>query len=594
MAIPEKIIDQIRDRTDIVEVISAYLPLKKAGRSYKAPCPFHNEKTPSFIVSQDKQIYHCFGCGAGGNVFSFLMKHENLEFPEVVEMLAQKAGIQLPREAGGSRQSSSLANELYRIEEMACQYFQTHLADSNTAKEYLASRGVGSQTINKLKIGYAPEGWQGLLNFLAKKGVSGEMAEKAGLAIASEKGGYYDRFRNRIIFPIIDIRNRVIGFGGRVLDASLPKYINSPETPIYSKGRNLYGLNASKDSIKKEGSVLIVEGYLDFAVPYQAGISNIIATLGTALTVDQVKLIKRFTNTVVMVYDPDEAGEAASIRNLDIFITEDVNVYIAELTTGYDPDSFIRKFGVDDFLAIIKKSRNVFDYKFEKLSKRFDTRSLHGKTGIVAEMLPTISKINNAVFKSGLIKRLSEKLSVDEDAIRVELKKLKPSAAEERYAAAPAEARRDSRSAEKVVLALLFAGGDFIEKIRGRLTLDELKDSSIREIAGSVYELHKANTEVSPARLISHMGNKQDVSILISEAVNILEILSNKDKALEDCVARIKKDNVMDRLGRIQESIRQAHSQHDDDKVRHLMSEYNNLVRTKNRGWQREEVKESQ
>ncbi len=580
MAIPENIIDQIRNRTDIVEVISSYVPLKKVGRSYKAPCPFHNEKTPSFIVSQDKQIYHCFGCGAGGNVFSFLMKHENMEFPEAVEMLAQKAGIHLPREAGFSRASSSLSNELYRIGEMACRYFQNSLADSQAARDYIVSRGLSSQTVNKLKIGYAPPGWQGLLDYLTKNGVKAELAEKAGLAIPGEKGGYYDRFRNRVIFPIIDMRNRVLGFGGRVLDASLPKYINSPETPVYSKGRNLYGFNFSKDAIKKEGVALIVEGYLDFAVPYQAGVQNIIATLGTALTVDQVKLIKRLTDTVIMVYDPDEAGEAASIRNLDIFITEDVNVYIAELTSGYDPDGFIRKFGLEEFMSVVKKSKNVFDYKFEKLAKRYDARTLHGKTGIVSEMLPTISKINNAVFRSGLIKRLSEKLSVDEDAVREEFKKIKPVSAEDRYAAVPKESKRDTAGAEHVILALLFSGSDMIETVKSRIGLDEFKDSAIRDIVSAVYGLHKAGIEVNPAGLISRMENKQGVAALVSEAVNILDMLANKDKALEDCLTRIKKDNMKDQLSRIQESIRQAHSRHDENKVRQLVLEYNNIVKS--------------
>lgn len=584
MAIPEKVIDQIRDRTDIVEVLSAYIPLKKTGRNYKAPCPFHHEKTPSFVVSPDKQIYHCFGCGAGGNVFSFLMKHENLEFPEAVEMLAQKAGIALPHESAASRAASSLANELYRIEDLACTYFQQCLVQHKAARDYLAARGVGQETIAALRLGFAPEGWQGLLTYLAKQGVGGDRAEKAGLAIPGEKGGYYDRFRNRVTFPIIDIRDRILGFGGRVLDASLPKYINSPETPIYSKGRNLYGLHASKEAIKKRGSALIVEGYLDFIVPYQAGVQNIIATLGTALTVDQVKLLKRFAGTVVMVYDPDAAGEAASIRNLDIFISEDVNVYIAELPAGYDPDGFIRKFGVDEFQSLIKKSRNVFDYKFEKLAKRFDARSLHGKTQIVAEMLPTISKINNAVFKSGMIKRLGEKLSVDEDAIRTEMKKLKGRDPEDRRQAVPVSGKRDAATAEKVVLALLLDHAGMIEKIMPRLALEEFRDTSVREVAGVIYAMHRENIEVSPAGLISHMDNRTDAAGLVSEAVAILEMLMDKEKALEECVARIKKDNMKDRLARIQEAIRQAHGRQDEAQVRQLVAEYNGLVKANKQG----------
>jgi DNA primase len=266
------------------------------------------------------------------------MKHENMQFPEAVEMLAKAAGIQLPRDARRPGQDA-LSDKLYAINDLACRFYQSRLASSGPAKEYLAARGVGAEAVKTFKIGWAPNAWEELIGFLKGKGVAPEMVEKAGLAISNERGGHYDRFRNRIIFPITDLRDRVLGFGARVTDASLPKYINSPETPIYSKGRNLYGLGASKDFIKKQGHALIVEGYLDFLIPYQAGVQNIIATLGTALTTEQIKLIKRFAQSVVTVYDPDEAGETASMRSLDLFISEDVNVYIAELPSGYDPDS---------------------------------------------------------------------------------------------------------------------------------------------------------------------------------------------------------------------------------------------------------------
>ena len=425
MAIPDNIVDQIQARSDIVEVVSRYIPLQKAGRNFKAPCPFHNEKTPSFVVSPDKQIYHCFGCGAGGNVFSFLMKYENLSFPEVVEMLAEKVGIQLPR-FGPKKEQTSLATQLYKVNEFAIQFFEGCLSQSREARDYLVLRGIGAETIKEFRIGYSPDSWDGGLKFLGSKGIKDDIAEKAGLAIANDRGGYYDRFRKRLIFPIFDLKDRALGFGGRVLDSSLPKYMNSPETYIYSKGRNLYGLNHARDSIKKTGYALVVEGYLDFIIPYQAGVRNIVATLGTALTIDQVKLLKRFANTVIMVYDPDEAGETASLRNMDLFISEGVNVYIAELPKGFDPDGYIRKFGTEDFVKLTKASKNLFDYKISKLSTRFDIKSAHGKASIASEMLPTISRIENAVLRSNLVKKLAEKLSVDEDSIRQELKKVKP------------------------------------------------------------------------------------------------------------------------------------------------------------------------
>lgn len=580
MAIPENVIDQIEDRTDIVEVISRYIPLKKTGRSYKALCPFHHEKTPSFVVSPDKKIFHCFGCGVGGNVFSFVMRHENLEFPEVVEMLAKKTGVILPRNIMQQKEDvSSFANQLYKINELACQFFQTCLAGSSAARDYLGSRGIGDETIRRFKIGYAPDAWDGLLAFFKKRGVQEALLEKGGLTIANDRGGYYDRFRHRIIFPIIDLKDRILGFGGRVLDASLPKYINSPETHIYSKGRNLYGLNMSKEEIRKKGYVLVVEGYLDFLIPYQAGIANLIATLGTALTIDQVKLVKRFTNTVIMVYDPDEAGEAASLRNLDIFISEDVNVYVAELPSGYDPDSYIRKFGTEEFTKVIKSSKNLFDYKLDKTSTRFDIKSAHGKARIAAEMLPTISKISNAVLKSNLVKRLAEALSVDEEAIRTELKKIRPDYEERRYTLETKEAKKDSQNAEKIVLSLMLEEERFVRMVKENLSIDEFKDTSVRDIVKAILELYREKKEIRPARLINHLENKEGAAVLISEVAELAETFQDKEKAVTDCIARIKRDNIRDELDRLQAAIKVAHNSKDENKVKQLLVEYDSLVK---------------
>jgi len=580
MAIPDNIIDQVQEKSDIVEVISRYIPLKKSGRNYKAPCPFHHEKTPSFMVSPDKQIYHCFGCGAGGNVFSFLMRYENIQFPEAVETLAEKAGVAIPRSANRSQGNASSAfNQFYRMNELACQFFCECLANNGGAKEYLATRGLGEDAIKKFKVGYAPDSWEALLSFFKQRGVAANVLEKAGLVVSNDKGGHYDRFRNRITFPIIDLKDRILGFGARVLDSSLPKYINSPETPIYSKGKNLYGLNFSKESIKKENHALIVEGYLDFIIPYQAGIQNIIATLGTALTLDQVKMLKRFAGTVIMVYDPDEAGESASLRGLDLFIGEDVNVYITELPSGFDPDGYIRKFGAEEFSGLIKKSKNIFDYKFDRLSRRFNAATTHGKAGIAAQMLPTIARIGNAVSRSELIKKLAEKLSVDEQSIREELGKVKPDSRERHYVMTPAEVGRDSRAAETMVLALLLGGERFVERIFSELSLDEFKNSSIRDAATAVFNLHKENKEIKIAKLINHLGGGGEAAALVSEAADLLEMLGDRDRAIADCIAKIKKDNIKDRLGMLQEAIKAAHGQKDDERVRSLVSEYNDIVK---------------
>lgn len=579
MAIPDNIIDQVRDRTDIVEVISSYIPLKKIGRNYKTTCPFHNEKTPSFVVSPDKQIYHCFGCNAGGNVFSFLMKYENMEFPEAVETLAKKAGIALPRSQGSRKDEDVRANQLYGVNESACKFFQDSLAGNKTAKEYLASRGLGDDMVSRFRIGFAPDSWQELIDFFKTKNVKTDILERAGLVVVNDKASHYDRFRNRITFPILDLKERILGFGARVLDASLPKYVNSPETPIYSKGKNLYGLNFSKEFIKKKNHVLVVEGYLDFLVPFQAGVNNIIATLGTAFTVDQLKLLKRHTNTVVMVYDPDEAGEAASLRNLDLVITEGMNVYIAELPVGFDPDGYIRKFGTDEFAKVIKASKNLFDYKIEKLAKRFNMNTMSGKANIASEMLPTISKIENAVLRSELVKKLAGALGVDEGSIREELKKVKPEHNEYRYMITPVEAKKDPHGAEMVILALSLDPENFIGKIAESLRAEDFKDSSLRDAMSVVLTLHGENRKATPAQLITLLKNSQAAANMISEASAILDTMDDKEKAFDDCVRRIKKDNIKERLSALYDAIGIAHNQKNEDKVRELMTEYNSLVK---------------
>ena len=578
MSIPERIIEEIQGKSDIVEIISGYVLLKKMGRSYKAPCPFHHEKTPSFIVSPEKQIFHCFGCGAGGNVFSFIMKHENMQFPEAVEFLAEKAGIRLPKSAG-REESDSFANELYKINDAAAKFFQASLENKPIAKEYLSLRGVGDEVRSSLKIGYAPDAWESLLNFFKAKGVDVKTLEKAGLVISNEKGGYYDRFRNRMIFPIMDLKERVLGFGARVLDSSLPKYINSPETSVYSKGKNLYGLNFSKDNIRKEKHAIIVEGYLDFIVPYQAGVKNVIATLGTALTTDQIKLIKRYANTAIILYDPDAAGESASLRNLDLFISEDVNVYIAELSDSLDPDAYIRKFGVGDFLKKIKSAKNIFEYKLEKLKKRYDAGSTNGKAAIVAAMLPTIARINNAVLKSEFLKKLSERLSVDEEAIRSELKKIKSGSYEPAQIPVVAEARHNFKTAEMMLLALMLEDPIYIERIKLELGLEDFKDTSVRDVCAAIFRLHGENIQVTPVRLITDLARSPEGAKIVSEASGMLENMTDKEKAFLDCITKIKRDNVKDKLSRIQEEIKMAHGRKDEDSVKDLVAKYSELIK---------------
>ncbi|MBF0494618.1 MAG: DNA primase [Candidatus Omnitrophica bacterium] len=426
--VSQVIIDQVLDRTDIIALISDYVQLKKTGRSYKACCPFHNEKTPSFIVSPEKQIYHCFGCGEGGNAIGFLIKHENMSFVEALKMLAAKANVDIPdtyeRREPGAENATTL---LYEINKTAADFYhETLLANAGkTALAYLLKRGLQQDTIKKFNIGYAPESWDSIKNILHKKKFSIDLVRKSGLIVKSEKSdNEYDRFRNRIIFPIYNDHGKNVAFGARVMDNSLPKYINSPETPVYSKGNTLFALNFARKSIREAGYVILVEGYMDAVMPYQHGITNVVAVSGTALTEHQVLLLKRFTDTAVIIFDPDTAGQTASLRGLDIMIENDMFVRVATLPNGDDPDTYIKKCGKDAFLEIVKNAKDIFDYKLDILTAAIPGKAIQDKVKVSKEMLLTISKIKNSITRTEYLKKLSEKINVNENALISEVNKI--------------------------------------------------------------------------------------------------------------------------------------------------------------------------
>ena len=345
----KKTIEEVRFRNDIVEVIDSYLNLQKSGASYKAACPFHKEKTPSFMVNPQRQIFHCFGCSEGGDLYKFVMLYEGIDFAAAVTMLAKRGGITIEYEkgTGGPGEDKSA---LYDLMDEVSNFYRRVLVESSAgerAREYLAARELTEETLKDFLIGCAPDRWDAILTWARKHERTNKDLEEVGLILKSTKPGaagrYYDRFRNRIIFPISNDRGNVVAFGARVMDDSLPKYINSPETPIYSKSNVLYGLNFSKKGIREKGFVVIVEGYLDVIVPYQYGVNNLVATSGTALTSRQVSLLKKYTKSAVMLFDADQAGEAASLRGLDILLEHDMEVKISTLPKGEDPDSFVCK-----------------------------------------------------------------------------------------------------------------------------------------------------------------------------------------------------------------------------------------------------------
>lgn len=587
--IPDNILDQILDRCDIAEIISGYIPLKRTGRSFKALCPFHHEKTPSFVVNPDKGIFHCFGCGAGGNAFSFVMKYERLEFPEAARMLAKKSGVSIPERAiSDSGKDASLISGIYKAHELAAAYFQGVLASpqAKTVKEYLVKRGVKSETVSRFRIGFAPDSWDGLLGYLAKRDIDKEIIEKSGLIIPKQDGGgYYDRFRKRLMFPIFDQKDKVIAFGGRVLDDTLPKYINSPDTPIYNKSKTLFGLNFTKRNINEKDAAVMVEGYMDLIIPYQSGVNNLIASCGTSLTVEHIRLIRRHSRNIIMVYDSDKAGEAATLRNLDTLLSEDMDVKIAEMPKGFDPDSFTRKEGAAAFERILANPTGLFEYKLSRLALRHRTDTIEAKVKIAGEMLATISKVSNAILRSAYIKKLAESLGLDENSMRSELAKPKNYGAPYSMEAYVSAAKPDIGAlsmADKTLIGLMVEDGSIIPAVKERICFAEFGCGIAQKIVENIFKMHDEKKPISYACLIGRL-EIDGAGGLLSDIASIQENISDKNKNMEDCIRWLKKNNAKRNLGDMQRGIKAAQDAGEYEKVTGLVARYSELMKESTR-----------
>ncbi|WP_435547758.1 DNA primase [Desulfobacterium sp. N47] len=423
--IPEEKIFEIKNAADIVDIISESVLLKKSGRNYVGLCPFHSEKTPSFTVNYEKQIFYCFGCGAGGNVFAYLTKKEGFTFPEAVKYVAGKYGIDIPVEKISPEKHKEISEKdsIFSINKQAMDFFKGCLLNEDNGKkalEYLKKRKISDNTIRDYHLGYAPDGWNVLLNYFAKKNVLTSMLEKAGLIIRKNKSeGFYDRFRNRIIFPIFDVNSQVIGFGGRVMDDSLPKYLNSPETIVFNKSQSLYGLNMARSECRITETVFIVEGYFDLLSLHENGIINSVATLGTAISSEHVKILRAIVGKdgkIILVYDSDDAGIKAAQRSIEIFDKGFADARILVLPSGYDPDSYLVKFGQQAFKNAVLSAQGTVSFLINSAIKKYGL-SVEGKIHIVSELKNTLSSIEDNVARALYIRELSEKINIDESAL---------------------------------------------------------------------------------------------------------------------------------------------------------------------------------
>ncbi|MFV1951398.1 MAG: DNA primase [Nitrospinota bacterium] len=560
--ISDRLIEEVRVACDIVEIISDHLPLKKSGKNFKGLCPFHSEKTPSFVVSPEKQIFHCFGCGAGGNVYQFLMKSEGISFVDAVSHLAERQGIPIPKKSGDSGENDK-RKRLYEINKLAADYFHKRLLESSEgekARGYLKKRDIDGNTINRFLLGYAPLSWDHLLRYFVKKGVPPALLEKVGLIIAKERrDGYYDRFRDRIIFPIFNTQGMVIGFGGRIIDGSDqkgPKYLNSPETAIYKKGSNLYGLNLAKDIIRKEGSALIVEGYVDLIALYRHGIENVVSVSGTALTGRQVLLLRRYTDKAVIVFDADSAGRSAAEKGYDLLLERGMKVKIIALPGGSDPDSFIRKWGRDDFLKRIQNAVSFIEYMIERIAEEMNLSSLEGQVDGVNRILPFLSRIPNSVERDSYMSTIEEKMGISSNALLMELRKAslrQRKGVDLSYV--PEKVKKVV--AEQSLIQLMLMDNTNIGRIREYVSKENFEDHDLGQIASVLFDLLDKNEEISPRKVIDLLLETHQKEIVSRLVIDHIEY-DNVDKAVDDCIKAVKRRDIRCEISTIKQQRKEA------------------------------------
>ncbi|PIX23449.1 MAG: DNA primase [Deltaproteobacteria bacterium CG_4_8_14_3_um_filter_43_13] len=563
--IPDDKLEEIKDRVSIVEVISDYVSLKKAGKNYKGLCPFHSEKTPSFMVNEEKQIFHCFGCNTGGNVFNFLMKMDRLSFPEAARGLARRYGIDLPKiKISEADKEENLKREwLFELNELAASYYHNLLInekEGKEAREYLRQRGIGNDVIIDHRVGYAQNSWDGLLKFLLKKGVPLSRVSEVGLIIPKKAQGFYDRFRGRMIFPIININGKVIGFGGRVLDNTLPKYLNSPESSIYNKSNSLYGLKVAKDFIRSEDKVIVVEGYFDLLSLNQYGIKNVAATLGTSLTTGHIRILRRYTNNIITVFDADEAGEKAAARSLDILLKHGASPKIAVLPSGFDPDSFVKKVGEEGFKEIIAGSMPLIEFAINEVIKRHDASSVEGKVKIIEDVTPILAKIENKIERDIYIQRVSNRLGIKEDTIVSQLRKTKKrgSVLQEKGVQF-----MDEDIVEKLLLKLMLLNNEVVHKIQEEAIIEEFVNKQYKEIGLLLLEEFNRQGRIDSGKVINCLEDENSKS-LISQLSIEKESIEDVPKILKDCMNKIRMHKVDEEIKILDIKIKEAEEKKDE------------------------------
>lgn len=556
----DELIDEIKSSNDIVDTISQYVTLKRSGRNFFGLCPFHKEKSPSFSVSPDKQIFHCFGCGVGGNVIHFISKIENLDFRETLEFLAERSGIELPTSENEQfNQRQILKDKVYKINEETAQFYHENLykPTAKPAQEYVKTRKLNNATLKSFLIGYSGT-YNELYNHLKKKGFSNEEILASSLVNRNDRGQYIDRFRNRLMIPIMDVRGKVIAFGGRVLDKSLPKYINSPENIVYSKGRNLFGLNiAKKGNLDK---IVIVEGYMDAISLYQRGITNVVASLGTALTESQGRLLRKYAGQVIISYDSDAAGQAATMRGLEILKNLGCDVRILQMEGAKDPDEYVIKYGSGGFNLLIEKAISLVEFRIKVLKTKYNLENTNDKIKFLQEIAKLLLKVDSQIELEIQIDNISRDYGISKEAIYAELNKIKyvnqKQESENEKKIKPIIVKKEEKKIdeatikkENVIIYLLINGNDQERiKIKDNIKESDLKYSLNQKIIKNIYEY------IEKGKDITNILDVMEESELISHLTNIMADdyeISDIDKCIEDIINSYNKERIIQRRNEI-------------------------------------------
>ncbi|OPL16503.1 MAG: hypothetical protein AVO39_01120 [delta proteobacterium MLS_D] len=575
--IPQDVIEEIRSRSNIVELVSEYVTLKKAGKNYVGLCPFHQEKTPSFTVNPDKQICYCFGCGEGGNEISFLMKIQNISFPEAVRKLAARRGIVIPEErpAGGERRRDEERAGLIKVNRLAQGFFEKNMMSGKgkQAREYLAGRGMSDSVVKTFALGYAPEGWRNLRDHLTALRVPDELLRKSGLVVFKNERQVYDRFRNRIIFPIENLSGEIVAFGGRELGGGEPKYLNSPETPLYVKGDNLYGLFRTKDEIRSKDMAILVEGYFDLLALWNAGVQNVFATLGTALTRRQASLIGRFTRNVALLFDGDAAGRAAVERSLPLFLEEGIAARVVILPDGSDPDDYVRKYGRESLEGLIHKAPTMVDYYIDGIMNNADR--FEGTTRLARETIAFIRNIPDVIQRNLFIKRCAEKLGLDQGMLKEEVNR------ESRRGGPAVPERRPGSTVDPVELYLLYLMIEFPRKIpfvRESGILECCNEPALRTLGGRIVEIFEKRGTVTMAEIMNEQTEGGVTDRLLAMAVNDPPEEAIVDRMFHDTMKKIKTHWYRERHRALKRRLVEAHERRDAQQCDNLLMEKAQLL----------------